>query len=161
MRSQDARKDVSATKTRSLRRLLLEALEEGTRIRMAAVGERIKQARQEAGLTQDDLAELVGVGMRQIQYYEAGDSDPYRKINKIAEVTNQSVGWLLHGDPVTGSDVADQGIPPDLESLLLRLEGGLLDLLKGQAEILERLGKLQWPPEVEAEQPQTRPRRTR
>lgn len=62
------------------------------------VGDRIKQARLEAGLKQHELADLIGVGMRQIQYYEAGESDPYRKLKKIAEVTGKTVGWLLRGD---------------------------------------------------------------
>lgn len=134
MRNQDARNRLSATKSRNLRRLLLEALEEGTRIRLTAVGERIKQARQDIGLTQDALAELVGVGMRQIQYYEAGESDPYRQIQKIAEVTNRSVAWLLHGDSTTttGEPVADEIVSrlEGLEAAQARSEELLHELLR-------------------------------
>jgi transcriptional regulator with XRE-family HTH domain len=117
-----------------LRKLLLDVLEEGSRIRLAAVGERIKQARQDAGLTQDELADLVGVGMRQIQYYEAGESDPYRKIQKISESTNVPVGWLLHGDaPPTELD-ADQ-VAVQLEALEAAQER-VEELLR---EVLRRL----------------------
>lgn len=98
MRSQVARTQVSATTTRNLRKLLLDALDQAAAGGITlGVGERIKQARVEAGLTQDQLADIIGVGMRQIQYYEADESDPYRKIGKIAEATGKSLGWLLHG----------------------------------------------------------------
>ena len=116
MRSQGSRNGLSATKARNLRKLLIDVLDEGSRIRLAAVGERIKQARQQAGLTQDELADLVGVGMRQIQYYEAGDSDPYRKIQKIAEVLGVEVGSLLHGDGSASRPDGDR-VAAQLEAL--------------------------------------------
>jgi transcriptional regulator with XRE-family HTH domain len=132
MRSQVSRNEVSATKSRNLRRLLLETLKESGRIRRGGVGERIKQARVEAGLTQDELADLVGVGMRQIQYYEAGESDPYRRIDKIAEVTNTTAGWLLHGDAISdllgGDEVASR--LGALEERQERVEELLRELLR-------------------------------
>lgn len=76
------------------------------------IGDRIRQARTEAGLTQDQLADLVGVGMRQIQYYESGESDPYRKLRQIAEATGKPIDWLLRGDEAT---------EPDGESVAARL----------------------------------------
>jgi len=97
-------------------------------------GDRIKQARTEAGFTQDELADLIGVGMRQVQYYEADESDPYRKLAKIAEATGKPIAWLLRGDPerepVTAeelaglrSDLADvKAIAERVEGLLRRAE---------------------------------------
>lgn len=105
MRSQVARNQVSATTTRNLRTLLLDVLAQaasgGTEL---GVGDRIKQARVEAGFTQDQLADLIGVGMRQVQYYEADESDPYRKLTRIAEATGKSIGWLLHGGQTIEED---------------------------------------------------------
>lgn len=99
MRSQVARNPTSATSSRNLRRLLLDVLDEAaSRGMVVGIGDRIRQARTEAGFTQDQLADLVGVGMRQIQYYESGESDPYRKLRQIAEATGKSVDWLLRGD---------------------------------------------------------------
>jgi DNA-binding XRE family transcriptional regulator len=72
MRSQGTRNLGSATKTRNLRKLLHAYMEEAAQSDLVGVGDRIRQARLEAGLTQDELSDLVGVGMRQIQYYEAG-----------------------------------------------------------------------------------------
>lgn len=62
------------------------------------IGARIAVARKEAGLTQEELGDIVGVSTRSIQGYEYGDVPPYRYINKIAEVVNRSVAWLLHGE---------------------------------------------------------------
>lgn len=105
MRSQVARNPGSATSTRNLRRLLLDVLDEATtRGIVVGIGDRIRQARTEAGLTQDQLADLVGVGMRQIQYYESGESDPYRKLRQIAEATGKPIDWLLRGDDATEPD---------------------------------------------------------
>ena len=58
------------------------------------IGERIKNAREAAGLTQHELAEKIGVKTRQIQYYEADESNPYRKLSKIADATGKSIEWL-------------------------------------------------------------------
>lgn len=125
MRSQVARNPNSATTRRNLQKLLVDVFEEATtRGYVVGLGERIKQARQEAGLTQDQLADLVGVGMRQIQYYESGESDPYRKLRQIAEATGKPIDWLLRGDE---DDATPQG---ELEERLDRLEGMLSEVLR-------------------------------
>lgn len=130
MRSQVARKPASATTTRNLRKLLVDVLEQAeARGIIVGVGDRIRQARLEAGFTQDELAELIGVGMRQIQYYEAGESDPYRKLAKIAEATGKTIGWLLHGDEPTPQD---RGRPEWVGEIEGRLD-----------EILRRLSALE------------------
>jgi len=86
------------------------------------VGDRIRQARMEAGLTQDQLADLIEVGMRQVQYYEAGESDPYRKLARIADVTGKPLEWLLRGDEV---------MPPgEVAERLDRLEEMLAEVLR-------------------------------
>lgn len=87
------RKNLSATDARNLRTLLLLSVFEPEDI-----GARIATARKEAGLTQEDLADLVGVSTRSLQGYESGDVVPYRHMGKLAEVTKRPVGWLLHGD---------------------------------------------------------------
>jgi hypothetical protein len=49
MRSQVSRNAASATKSRNLRRLLLQAMEEAAQNDPSGIGARIKQARNEAG----------------------------------------------------------------------------------------------------------------
>lgn len=87
------RKNLSATETRNLQTLLLLSVFEPHDI-----GARIASARKQAGLTQEELGDLVGVSTRSLQGYEAGHIVPYRHLGKISEVVNRPVGWLLHGE---------------------------------------------------------------
>jgi HTH-type transcriptional regulator, cell division transcriptional repressor len=76
------------------------------------IGERIAAARREAGLTQRELAERLGVTPRSIQNYESGAVVPYRHLRRIETLARKSEGWLL------GSD----GVDDDLSSRLRQLE---------------------------------------
>lgn len=60
--------------------------------------QRIKQARKEAGFTQEEIAHLLDVGLRTYQNYEH-DRVPFRLMTRIAELTQVREIWLLHGDP--------------------------------------------------------------
>lgn len=62
------------------------------------IGRRIAQARREAGLTQEELGQLIGVTTRSIQGYEAGSVIPYRHLRRLEEVTGKPRGWLLYGE---------------------------------------------------------------
>jgi len=55
------------------------------------VGQRIIAARNELGMRQIDLAELVGVSERSIQAYENDEVVPYRKMNDLSRVLGKSV----------------------------------------------------------------------
>jgi len=117
-------------------------MEEAAETDLRAVGARIAQARREAGLTQDQLSDVVGVGLRQIQYYESGTSNPYRTLRRIAEATGKSVGWLLHGDPAT--ELAAEEVAGRLESLEAsqeRVEEGLAETRSLLRELLRRVGE--------------------
>lgn len=87
------RKKLSATDARNLRTLLLLNV-----FAPEEIGARIAQARIEAGLTQEELAALIGVSTRSLQGYEAGAVKPYRHIERIAEALDRPVSWFLHGD---------------------------------------------------------------
>ena len=66
--------------------------------RMANVGERILKARRAAGLTQDELAERVGVRAGTILRWENGHQEPRgRRLQVIADATGKSVAWLQTG----------------------------------------------------------------
>lgn len=97
------RKNPSATEARNLRTLLLLSV-----FAPQDIGARIAAARKEAGLTQEELADLVGVSTRSLQGYESGEVVPYRHMDKIAEVTRQTVAWLLHGDTETEAAFGEQ-----------------------------------------------------
>lgn len=87
------RKKLSATDARNLRTLLLLNV-----LAPEEIGARIAQARVEAGLTQPELADLVGASLRSVQGWEAGAVKPYRWLEALAAATGVTVAWLLHGD---------------------------------------------------------------
>lgn len=62
---------------------------------MASFGERLKQLREKEGLTQPELAKLVGVGATAIANYEAGSRNPKFEIEEaIADFFNVSLDYL-------------------------------------------------------------------
>lgn len=107
--------------------LLLNVFEPGE------IGDRIKQARERAGLRQEDLADLIGMSTRQVQNYESGESAQYRKLKAIAGATATSVEWLLHGDERND----DQG---DLQELRDHLDAQH-DVVVAQLDRIEELAR--------------------
>lgn len=63
------------------------------------IGERIAEARHEAGgMTQTELAALIGVSPRSVQAYELGEVLPYRQLKDLEHALGKPLGWFLHGD---------------------------------------------------------------
>lgn len=67
------------------------------------IARRIKQAREEAGLSQPEMAEAVGTHERTYQNYESVSKPrtPWGLMNDIAKVTGKTTEWLIHGDRPT------------------------------------------------------------
>lgn len=62
------------------------------------IGERIKAARRESGMTQKGLAAQVGVPYQTIQYWENGRRNPkIDNLQKVADALDVDVNWLLRG----------------------------------------------------------------
>ena len=58
-------------------------------------GKRIKEMRKRAGMTQAQLAELLGVTLRAVQYWEAGKTVPtIEMLKRISEVCNCTQSWI-------------------------------------------------------------------
>ena len=63
------------------------------------LGERLKKAREYAGLSQEALAKKLKIGKRTLIDYEKGASEPKVSIVKnIAEICNVNTNWLLTGE---------------------------------------------------------------
>jgi transcriptional regulator with XRE-family HTH domain len=104
----------SATETRNFRTFLLVR-----EFEKKAIGERIATARDEnGGMTQQELADAVGVTMRSVQAYEAGDTVPWKHMQKIADVLGRSIPWLIHG----GNDRVSQEVAERIEAAAGKLE---------------------------------------
>ena len=63
-----------------------------------SIGERIRDARKAAGLSQADLARLIGVSQPAIATWESGVHDPRRVVlAKLADALSTSLEWLAAG----------------------------------------------------------------
>jgi transcriptional regulator with XRE-family HTH domain len=82
------------------------------------VGRRIARGRKEAGLTQQELADRVGVTRRSIQGYEAGSIAPYRHLDELAAALGRRREWLVAEDP---ADDLPHGMPSELKTELRNL----------------------------------------
>lgn len=63
---------------------------------MLGLGNRIRKARAQAGLSQDKLAELVGVSRSALARWESGDNEPtLYNLSRLAIVLHVSCDYLL------------------------------------------------------------------
>jgi PAS domain S-box-containing protein len=86
----------------------------------ARIGRRIARARKEAGLTQQELADRIGVTRRSVQGYESGAIAPYRHLDQLAAAVGQTHEWLVAEEPGNGTH----------PSLSLELKSELRDLIR-------------------------------
>jgi len=67
------------------------------------IGKRIRQYRQDAGLSQEALAELVGVSFQQVQKYESGHTTlNILKLQQVADALKVQVSDFFDATPVKG-----------------------------------------------------------
>jgi transcriptional regulator with XRE-family HTH domain len=87
----------------------------------AAIALRLAQAREEAGLTQEELAELLDLHWRTIQNYESPKVDriPFGLLGQWAEATGVTREWLLFGEEL----VAQEEVRALFEELGAKVDG--------------------------------------
>ncbi len=107
---------------------------------------RLKSIRSAKGITQKDLAVLLGVGQTTVANYERGirlpDSD---KLSKIASLFGVTIDYLLGRDEIithnTGDDSVRSGISSQEDSLRLLMKLLLGGDIKSAKELLRNLQK--------------------
>lgn len=58
--------------------------------------DRLKELRKQAGITQGDLATVIGIVLKQVQRYELGQSEPtLSKLLALADYFNVSLDYLV------------------------------------------------------------------
>lgn len=68
-------------------------------VRTMNIGARIKKARKLRGMSQDELAELVGVSQPSVSEWERGVSNPTMdSLGMVAKVLRVSLEWLGKGE---------------------------------------------------------------
>ena len=80
-------------------------------LNLKTFGERLKQIRQERGISQDKLSKLTNISVQTISAYETGQSCPSLEyIHDIALVLNVSIDYLTYGNIQNISLVNDEKI---------------------------------------------------
>lgn len=59
------------------------------------ISDKLRMLREKTGYSQNDVAKLLGISRTAYVKYETGDSQPTRKLKKLAEIFNVSVDFLL------------------------------------------------------------------
>lgn len=83
-------------------------------------GRRLKAAREELGLSQERLAEAIGVVRRTLAHYEAGTKSPeFSKLPAIAAATGKPLAWFFQDE--NAAEPKPERPQPDTQSLLAQL----------------------------------------
>lgn len=85
------------------------------------IGEKVKFRRQDVGLSQERLAEVLGVSYQQVQRYESGRNKiSVERIQEIARALSVPVGYFFEADmtPII-SDPASEYVTPSSERKIL------------------------------------------
>ena len=106
---------------------------------MAVFGEILKRLRQERTLSQQELANLIGVHVRQISKYEMGTSLPtLERIRRMAEVLDVSADELVFGSTKRRRTAGESIKNPVLAERLRTLEQmASRDELRSVIEVLD------------------------
>ena len=139
----------AATNLRSFRSFLLMAQFEAREI-----GARIALARNEKGLTQDELASMASFSKRSLQDYETGETIPYRHFAELGRLLGKPHEWFLYGEKEPEPTTAEEF--RSLQAELAEVHGRLarVDATMGQVlAALERLAPPEEQPPAAAEAP--------
>lgn len=83
-----------------------------TSVPVFTLGDRLRKARELAGLTQTQLAASLGIGRRSVSRYEDGDKEPKRGVVMAwSMATGVPLVWLQSGQLPTMNDGGTRDIP--------------------------------------------------
>lgn len=108
----------------------------------ATFGDRLAAARDQAGMSQADLAKRLGVKLSTLKKWEDDILEPRaNRLSMIAGLLNVTLMWLLNGE---GEGVAhpetEEAITPDINDILIEIRE-MKTTMKANAERLGRLEK--------------------
>ena len=105
----------------------------------ATFGDRLAGAREEVGLTQEELAARLGIKLSTLQDWEEDISDPRsNKLQTLSGVLNVSISWLLTGEG-EGLSMPSDHESPETDRILSEMRE-----VRGQiSDLTTRLGVLE------------------
>lgn len=127
-RKMSAARKAAATNDRNFRTFLLVSQFEAE-----AIGARIARARDEAGLTQEQVADVATFSKRSLQDYEAGVRVPWKHMREIAAILDRRVEWFLHGESEQLDDERLSRLEAQVDETVDRLRR-IERLLRGRGE---------------------------
>ena len=113
---------------------------------VATFGDRLAGAREAAGLTQEELAQRLGVRLSTLEAWEDDMAEPRgNRLQMLAGLLNVSLTWLLtaEGDGLEAPP-DEQALPASLRAALAdltRLRARVSDLVQEVATVERRLGQ--------------------
>lgn len=79
---------------------------------MFTLGDRLRKAREVAGLNQTELANSLGIGRRSVSRYEEGDKEPKRGVVMAwSMATSVPFEWLMTGRETPGGGGSRDNLP--------------------------------------------------
>ncbi len=108
----------------------------------ATFGDRVAGAREQAGMTQKQLAKRLGIRLATLRDWEEDLSEPRaNRLSMMAGILNVSMMWLMTGEG-EGVSAPDEVLPMNdsMRDLLIEVRDLRADLLK-RAEQVGRLEK--------------------
>lgn len=108
----------------------------------ATFGDRVAAAREQAGMTQGQLAKRLGVKLKTLKDWEQDISEPRaNRLSMMAGLLNVSFMWLLNGEGEGVSNPEDDTtIAPEINDILIEIRE-MKATMKTQADKLGRLEK--------------------
>lgn len=90
---------------------------------MSTIAERIRELREKKGLSQSEVAKLLGMNRTTYVHYETGYSKPTKKLKDLCALFNVSADYILGNnvEPINKKEV-DEKKPADLEKFLNQSE---------------------------------------
>lgn len=104
---------------------------------IATFGDRVAGARENAGMSQEELAHRLGVKLSTLRSWEDDLNEPRaNKLQMLSGVLGVSLGWLLTGEgPGLSAPDAVVSLDPDIETILA-------DLRKIRSELAQTTDRL-------------------
>lgn len=97
------------------------------------IGRKLQQAREDAGLSQEQLASMLGCAQSTLSNYEKGKRRLYlAQLENIAEILNKPIEYFLESHSESSSRLSRLDDSLDHEPELLQIVNALYDLPRDQ-----------------------------